>query len=84
MYPDDNFQTCERLVSQAVEQGADLICFPECFAFMGLGSAYSLKFAQNLQVYQILLGLHVKLVLSIFQISSVCAHIYIYIYILGK
>ena len=79
MYPDDNFQTCERLVSQAVEQGADLICFPECFAFMGLGSAYSLKFAQNLQVYQILLGLHVKLVLSIFSnLLCMCAYIYIY------
>ncbi|MCP4444196.1 MAG: carbon-nitrogen hydrolase family protein [Myxococcales bacterium] len=30
-----NLATCERLVGQAVEQGASLVVLPECFAFLG-------------------------------------------------
>jgi predicted amidohydrolase len=65
-----NLETCERLVDQAISIGAKLICFPECFAFMGEKSGDSLAAADSLDgfnVQEILLTIRS----SIFQISQI-------------
>ncbi|XP_010260122.1 PREDICTED: nitrilase-like protein 2 [Nelumbo nucifera] len=43
-----NFNTCTRLVKEAVAAGAKLICFPENFSYMGAREGESLKIAENL------------------------------------
>lgn len=44
-----NFRTCGELARKAVELGAGLLCFPECFAFMGTtGTKETANFAQSL------------------------------------
>ncbi|PIA38780.1 hypothetical protein AQUCO_02700172v1 [Aquilegia coerulea] len=43
-----NFNTCSRLVKEAVEAGAKLICFPENFSFVGAKDGESLSIAEPL------------------------------------
>ncbi|KAF9598427.1 hypothetical protein IFM89_027860 [Coptis chinensis] len=43
-----NFNTCSRLVKEAVTAGAKLICFPENFSFVGAKDGESLSIAEPL------------------------------------
>jgi len=45
---DDNFAQCEFLTNKAVTQGANLICLPENFAFMGTADQDNLAIAEPL------------------------------------
>ncbi|XP_068668626.1 deaminated glutathione amidase, chloroplastic/cytosolic [Aristolochia californica] len=44
----ENFITCSRLVKEAVAAGAQLLCFPENFSFMGLRPRESVSIAESL------------------------------------
>jgi len=43
-----NFSVCEKLIKQAAEKQANLICFPECFAFIGSSIGETLENARPL------------------------------------
>ena len=45
---DENFACCSSLVCKAVGQGAQLVCFPECFSFMGAAPGEAQRIAQTL------------------------------------
>ncbi|KAJ6802853.1 nitrilase-like protein 2 [Iris pallida] len=45
---DANFQTCSRLVKEAVAGGVKLLCFPESFSFVSNKDGESLKIAETL------------------------------------
>ncbi|KAG9453716.1 hypothetical protein H6P81_006620 [Aristolochia fimbriata] len=44
---DENFNTCSRLVKEAAAAGAELLCFPENFSFMGLKPRESVAIADS-------------------------------------
>lgn len=46
--PDANFQTCSRLVKEAVAGGVKFLCFPESFSFVSNKDGDSLKIAETL------------------------------------
>ncbi|XP_078434118.1 nitrilase/cyanide hydratase and apolipoprotein N-acyltransferase family protein [Wolffia australiana] len=43
-----NFETCNRLAKEAAAAGAELLCFPENFSFVGAKEGESLKIAESL------------------------------------
>eukprot|EP00466_Bigelowiella_natans_P020438 jgi/Bigna1/134180/aug1.24_g8888 len=45
---EENFKIAAGLCEDAEKEGVKLLCFPECFAFLGLGAEESKAFAQKL------------------------------------
>ena len=45
---EENFAACASFVTEAVQQGARLICFPECFSFLGAAAGEAQRVAQPL------------------------------------
>ena len=44
-----NFEICSKLIASVVEKGAQLICLPECFYFIGDGVKKSIDVSQELE-----------------------------------
>ena len=45
---EENFAACTSLVTSAVQQGARLVCFPECFSFVGAAAGEAQRIAEPL------------------------------------
>jgi predicted amidohydrolase len=47
---EENFRSCEKIAQLAKKQNVKLLCFPECFAFIGENDGDKLKHAEDLQI----------------------------------
>lgn len=45
---EENFRICQALARKAAQQKVQLLCFPECFAYLGSSQQQTLKNAEKL------------------------------------